>query len=119
MNSTCGVTYRLLAGRHRPDEAVEDVMWGWPQIEVSPDHLDYSRVHLRQPLDRHLECETSGNVLPQKGDNFPFFLAQILRVRASSGHDSREESDQNHKGSRDQPLGGEGCWVITSKIAQN
>ncbi len=31
-------------------------------------------------------------VLPQKGDNFSFLLAQILRVRASSGHDSRKES---------------------------
>ncbi len=71
----CGVTYRLLAGRHRPDEAVEGAMWGWPQIEVCLDCLDYSWVHLRQPLDRCLECEASGNVLPQKGNNFPLFLA--------------------------------------------
>ncbi len=91
-NTLCGVTYRLLAGRHRPDEAVEGAMWGWPQIEVCPDCLDYSWVRLRQPLDRCLECEASGNVLPQKGDNFSFFLAQILRVCASSGHDSRKES---------------------------
>ncbi len=90
----CGVTYRLLAGRHRPDEAVEGAMWGWPQIEVCPDRLDYSWVRLWQPLDICLECEASGHVLPQKGNNFPLFLASILRVSASSGHDSRKESAQ-------------------------
>ncbi len=67
-------------------------MWGWPQIEVCPDRLDYPGVGLQQPLDRCLVCEALGNVLPQKGDNFSFLLAQILRVCTSSGHDSRKES---------------------------
>ena len=71
----CGVTYRLMASCHRPDEAVEGAMWGWPQIEVCPDRLDYSWVRLRQPLDRCLEREVSGNVLPQKGNNLSLFLA--------------------------------------------
>ncbi len=114
----CGVTYPFIGRRHRPDEAVEGSVRSGPQIEICPYSLDHSGVCLWQPLNRCLIRKATSDVLPQKGNNFTFFLAKVLRIHPSGSHDSQREH-KTTRGHMISPWGGEGCWVISSKIAQN
>ncbi len=116
----CGVTVEpltpLLAGGHRPHETVKGSVRGGPQVEIRPNSLDHSQVCLRQALNGRLVGKAMGDVLLQESNDIPFFLAKVLRIYPSGSHDSQRER-KTTRGHVISPWG-EGCWVISSKIAE-
>ncbi len=110
-------TYRLLPVGNRPHEAVEVLVGSRPEVEVPHGRLDHPGVGLGMTLMVCFNGKLAGDVLPQKTQYIQLFRGDRSQISLGRHHDSQRES-QNHKGSRDQPLGGEECWVISSKIAE-
>ncbi len=101
-----------------PHEPVEVPVAGCAQIKIGYDGSQNPGVCLSQPLGVCFNSEFSGNVLAQETKKVDLLWHDRLRRASNIGrHDGKRER-KTTRGHMTSPWG-EGCWVITSKIAQN